>query len=363
MVKMVRFALLHGFAVAHVTGATSAAVAQAPLAPSNPQQERCIEAFAETKQEKAIREAMGEPPADVDSFEKAHAWTMKRAIAVFGSVKAAGAIGEKAQRAKYTRRLELLRKSAQEGHLPSLYLLVTWPMREKRVEGIQGVPTARERHAAFRTLHDHRFPLAARMMAGECVKALPRSSEEKPSKSETCASEHSRVESAAELQAFADALAACEKAREVREAEEARRLAEIAVKRETCVDLLREGGFRGDEVAWEELAQYDTSTGANPVGIVPPVEHYAWLELEQLALREFDEYLGGEDSVPRSHQQDLVEDFLNDEQRRDALALAAKYAEIIWPRRILSDTDARDCRLIPQFAGDPEPYGSDPSPR
>ena len=95
----------------------------------------------------------------------------------------------------------------------------------------------------------------------------------------------------------------------------------------------------------------------------PPVEHYAWLELEQLALREFDEYLGGEDSVPRSHQQDLVEDFLNDEQRRDALALAAKYAEIIWPRRILSDTDARDCRLIPQFAGDPEPYGSDPSPR
>ena len=62
---------------------------------------------------------------------------MKRAIAVFGSVKAAGTIGEKAQRAKYTRRLELLRKSAQEGHLPSLYLLVTWPMRLEKVEGIK----------------------------------------------------------------------------------------------------------------------------------------------------------------------------------------------------------------------------------
>src|SRR5439155_13272990 len=134
--------------------------------------------FAETKQEKAIREAMGEPPADVDSFEKAHAWTMKRAIAVFGSVKAAGTIGEKAQRAKYTRRLELLRKSAQQGHLPSLYLLVTWPMRLEKVEGIK-LPTAHERSAAFRTLYEHRFPLAPRWMAWKCEEALPRSSEEK----------------------------------------------------------------------------------------------------------------------------------------------------------------------------------------
>ena len=100
-------------------------MAQATLAPSNPQQERCIEAFAETRQEKTIRAKMGEPPADIDSLEEAHAWSLKRAIAVFGSIEAAGAIGQKTQRAKYTRRLELLRKNAQEGHLPSLYLLVT----------------------------------------------------------------------------------------------------------------------------------------------------------------------------------------------------------------------------------------------
>jgi hypothetical protein len=88
-------------------------MAQAALAPSNPQRERCIEAFAETKQEKAIREALGEPPADIDSLEEAHAWLMKRYLAVFGSVEAADAIGEKTRRATYTRRLELLRKNAR----------------------------------------------------------------------------------------------------------------------------------------------------------------------------------------------------------------------------------------------------------
>src|SRR2546425_959826 len=77
-----------------------------------------------------------------------------------------------------------------------------------------------------------------------------------------------------------DALDALEKAREARVADEARRLAEIAVKREECLNLLREGGFRGDALAWEELARYDTTSGEPEVGIVPPVEHYAWLELE-----------------------------------------------------------------------------------
>jgi hypothetical protein len=237
-------------------------------------------------------------------------------------------------------------------------------MRLEKVEGIEGLPTARERHAAFRTLHEHRFPLAPRWVAAECEEALRRSSEQKPLVQVGCAT--CRIQSSGTELEIIDpaALDAYEKAREAREAEEARRLAEIAVKREACVDLLREGGFRGDALAWKELARYDTSTGANPVGIVPPVEHYAWLELEQLALHEFDEYLGDENSVPRSHQQYLVEDFLNDEQRREALALAEKYARIIWPRRIVyAAGDARDCLLIPQFAGDPEPYGSDPSPR
>jgi len=62
------------------------------------------------------------------------------------------------------------------------------------------------------------------------------------------------------------------------------------------------------------------------------------------------------------NQDDLAKDYLNDEQRREALALAEKYVRILWPRRIRGGEQGV-CRLIPQFAGDPEPYGSDPSPR
>lgn len=87
------------------------------------------------------------------------------------------------------------------------------------------------------------------------------------------------------------------------------------------------------------------------------------MELERLALREFDKYPGADEySAPRAHQQDLAKDFMNDEQRREALLLAERYAKIVWPRRIVRGDDTRDCRLIPQFAGDPEPYGADPSP-
>jgi hypothetical protein len=161
---------------------------------------------------------------------------------------------------------------------------------------------------------------------------------------------------------------AYEKVRQAREAQEARRLAEIATKREACVNLWREAGFRGEMYAWETLADHYTTYYRNystyhkekapppQPGVVPSVELYAWLELDKLRWRED----GSEDqyNVPRMHQDDLVKDVLDEEQRRDARALAEKYAQIIWPRRIKGDV----CRLIPQFAGDAEPYGADPSP-
>jgi hypothetical protein len=84
------------------------------------------------------------------------------------------------------------------------------------------------------------------------------------------------------------------------------------------------------------------------------------LELEKLAGRErgnADEY-----NVPRMNQEDLAKGYMNEEQRREALALAKRYAEVVWPRRIRARDEKRVCRLMPQFAGDPEPYGSDPSP-
>jgi hypothetical protein len=159
--KLLRFALRHGFTVALVVGAPAVAVAQAALAPPNPQQERCIEAFAETQQEKAIREAIGEPPKKAldeafnqDKADSLFVWATKRAIAVFGSEEAAYAANEKMRIEKYTRRFELLRKNAKEGHLPSLQLLAShyWG---KTVQDIPGLPTPEERSAAYRTLHDH----------------------------------------------------------------------------------------------------------------------------------------------------------------------------------------------------------------
>lgn len=132
--------------------------------------------------------------------------------------------------------------------LPSLYLLVTWPMRLENVEGIQGLPTPEERLAAYRTLYDHRFPFAARMLAGKCEKALPKSSEEKPPELVGCRTERCPIQKSGtdiEIITDPDAFDALEKAREAREADEARRLSEIAVKREECLDLLRGGEGEG----------------------------------------------------------------------------------------------------------------------
>jgi hypothetical protein len=341
MVKTLRVAFLHGSSMILVMGAPSAATAQPRLAPPNPQQERCIEAFADTQQEKAIREKVGEPPQEAldewvneDKEESLYAWATKRAIAVFGSEEAAYAANEKMRIEKHTRRFELLRRNAKEGHLPSLQLLAShyWG---KWVQDIPGLPTPEERSAAYRTLHDQRFPLAAGALAAECREAVR---------------EMIKI-----MEDDADALDA-----RAREALKARRRAEIAIKQEECVALWREAGFRGDMYAWETLAAYDLTTFANPVGIVPPVEHYAWLELDKLRLRED----GNNYNLPRKHQERLAKDFMNEEQRRDARALAEKYAQIIWPRRIPKVKGEQYlCRLIPQFSGDAEPYGADPSPR
>jgi len=57
-----RFVFAHGFAIGLVVSAADTAIAQTALAPANPQQQRCIEAFGETQGEKAIREKIGKPP-------------------------------------------------------------------------------------------------------------------------------------------------------------------------------------------------------------------------------------------------------------------------------------------------------------
>lgn len=216
-------------------------------------------------------------------------------------------------RAKYTRQLELLRKNAKEGHLPSLLLLARFPTWWEDLKGIPGQPTPEEHSAAYQTLHEHHFPLAAAELAGDCWK-------------------------------------------DVMGLEAERKLPE-----RTCLDLLREGGFRGDESAWERLADYNMATDPKPVGIVPPVEQYAWLELWKLTWREEgweDEY-----SVPKDQQEELARKFMNEDQRREAIALAEKYVKIVWPRRIIRTAEqANVCRLMPQFAGDADPYGPDPSP-
>jgi hypothetical protein len=89
------------------------------------------------------------------------------------------------------------------------------------------------------------------------------------------------------------------------------------------------------------------------------VEHYAWLELQKLVW-DHQPWASGR-SVPEQEQEDLAKRFMSDEQRRDARALAKRYTEVLWPRRIEGGQEAV-CRLLPQFAGDPDPYGPDPSP-
>jgi hypothetical protein len=176
--QLPRFAFIQTAALVIVIAAASAAMGEAVLAPPNPQQERCIEAFSDTQEEKAIRAKMGEPPKEIDSIEgwdklaAMQAWATKRAIAVYGSEKAAHAAGEKLRIAKYSRRFELLRENAKEGHLPSLYLLASHPTLSKELRGIPGLPTPRESATAYRKLYDLHFPLAARKMAEECAKAI-----------------------------------------------------------------------------------------------------------------------------------------------------------------------------------------------
>lgn len=273
------------------------ALAQVPVAPRDPYQERCIEAFAETDEEKAR------------------------------------AAGDEMNRAKHRRRFDVWRKGSQQGHLPSLYLLAQ-RSRLEEVQGMPGVMTPEESVAAYRTLYDYGFPLAGMRLAEECWSKLP----EVPDK----------------WHRFIHA--------EKKPPEMIAWLGEVTVKREGCLDLMREGAFRGDRWGWERLASYDTTHPTPPaVGVVPAVEQYAWLELEKLRWRERG--WKDEHSVPRMHQDRLVDELLSEGERREAQKLAEKYAEVIWPRRMVGDGSAGVCRMKPQFAGDPDPYGPDPSVR
>ena len=310
---------------------SSGALAQ--IGPLDLYQKRCIEAFAETDKEKAVRESIGEIPEEIDSSEKFSAWGKARAIEVFGSEEAARAAGDKMDREKYIRRFKLLRKGSEEGHLPSLYLLAhhSW---FHEIQGTPGVMTHEESLAAYRTLYDHGFALAARRLSVDCFSNIPEMPDHWHQFTYT-------KKKPPEMVAW---------------------LAEVTVKRDACLDLTREAAFRGDTRAWERLAGYNLSHPTPPVvGIVPPVEHYAWLELRKLSWRERD--YEDKYNVPRMRQGRLVDEFLSEDERREALTLAKKYAEVIWPRRIVHDGSAGVCRLKPQFAGDPKPYGPDPSPR
>jgi hypothetical protein len=334
----------------------------------------CIEAMADTPAEIAWGEAIGEAPDTVTSLEEFADWFRTRAIAKYGSEEAARAAGDKVQHEKLTQRIGLLRKAADAGHMPSLYQLAHFSAYEE-YRGIPGAMGAEEKAAALRSLHERGFPLAPRMLGDECLTALenlpelPQAVEPRLGcgiralahgqdpyvepdvwNPDWCTDE--------ELAAHASRVDAYWAARK---ALEARHLAEMAARRRECVDLLREGGFRGDTRAWEGLADYDITHPTPPeVGIVSPTEHYAWLELQKLIWRDH----GWEDrySVPRKHQERLVKEFLSEEERREAEKLAERFVEVLWPRRMdLSTTGV--CQGRPQFTSDPDPYGTDLSPR
>lgn len=90
---------------------------------------------------------------------------------------------------------------------------------------------------------------------------------------------------------------------------------------------------------------------------MPPVERHAWLELDERVWRERGRT--GTSNVPGMRQDRLVEELPSEEDRREAVALAERYVEVLWPRRIEGDA----CRLLPQFDRDPDPYAADLTPR
>lgn len=374
------FATVSGHAIALlVAGAPVPAIAQAPLAPANPQQELCVEAFADTPEERAMKEAIGGPPAEVleevddaegwEGLEALQRWGESRAIEVLGSEEAARTAGEKIRIEKYTRRIRLLREAADAGHLPSLYRLVRTAGRDE-YDGIPGAMGPEEKASALRHLYENNFPLVPQILGGECLDVPEPTRTAAPIPD--CAIGWYNGDYAAQGPPDGRPRTSCnpEQLAEWRarraahsaayEAERARFLAETAARREGCLDLIREGGFRGHMYAWERLASYDHTTGASEVGIVPPVEQYAWLELRKLAWR--SSKWGDQYNVPLSQQQRLAKEFLSDEELGEAVALAETYTRVLWPRRI-DPLESDVCQLLPQFAGDPDPFASDLLPR
>jgi hypothetical protein len=61
-------------------------------------------------------------------------------------------------------------------------------------------------------------------------------------------------------------------------------------------------------------------------------------------------------------QERLDQMFEDEEERIAARTLAERYARVLWPRRIILREQRDICRLRPQFAGDPDPYGLEAEP-
>jgi hypothetical protein len=136
---------------------------------------------------------------------------------------------------------------------------------------------AEERASARRTLHEHGFPWVPGMLGGECLEGLRSMPEPPQVTSPTLNCNRSEL---------------------------ALVLPDTPIPN-ICTD--------------EELRGRGWPTTTSPtrrleVGIVPPIEPYAWLELKKLIWREG----GWEDrySVPRKHQERLVKEFLSEQMAR-----------------------------------------------
>jgi hypothetical protein len=303
--------------------------AQAKFAPSNGAQERCIRAFDETLE-------LPEGPAEIDSWDDFIEWGTKK----YGSQEAFGRAMEARQHEHIAETVDLLRPAADAGHLPSMYLMLTYFRGESVPTDLAGLPTPAEREAWPLRLYDAGFPLASQPTpAGAYDNGFH--GHHKPPPSE----EFLRKLKPQALPRIRERLA-----REVYTSHE-----EAAKLRRAYVEALKWGAARGNTSRWESLeSAYDQIVARFGGGIEYQVERYALLELTKRRW-----LLGEEFNVPKDDQEELAVKLAAEGRLEAAKALARRYVETLWPRRIETRSSQDKCRLRPQFAGEVDPYSGE----
>lgn len=214
------------------------------------------------------------------------------------------------------RRLELLSRASEAGHLPSRWLLITWSRiardLEPPIDGYMPPPSSPEWWRIIEEMAEADFRPARRPMIG---------------RAKNCGFYPGR-----------EVMGNCSEA----EAEEARKL---------FFEWSTKAALAGDSSSWEWLAMFYPHL-IEKFESTPEdrVQAYAWTHLSEIPIYDFQhDPVSVEMSAKK--RSEARERLRNDEERKAAKELAAEYERDIFPKRIQMEEgyDAM-CRLDPQFA-------------